>query len=111
MMDGGHVASAPLPTLRCIATSSRAKISRPELLLARSDPLPDFLRYRHRTMGFLVGVDPDHFAAHEPVTPELPIRPTRAPTSRSQSNRTGALYSMTELTTWKSSPVCLASAY
>ena len=42
---------------------------------------------------------------------ELPIRATRTPTSISRSNKTGALYSISDLTTWKSIPVFRESAY
>src|SRR5882672_3650050 len=36
-----------------------------QMLLPRSDPLPDRFRYRDRAMRFLVGVDPDDFTGHE----------------------------------------------
>ncbi len=42
-----------------------------QMLLPRSDPLPDRLRYRDRTMGFLIGVDPDDFTGHERLVAAL----------------------------------------
>ena len=76
---------------------------------ARGDEGPDRFRYRDRTVGLLAGVDPHNLAGHERVNAvlredgeskarlELPIRASRAPTSISWSNRTDALYSMSDL--------------
>ena len=36
-----------------------------QMPLARHDEVPDRLRYRDRTMGFLIGMDPDDLAGHE----------------------------------------------
>jgi len=56
-------------------------------------------------------VPPLRKMASSKVRLELPIRATRAPTSISQSNNTGALYSISDLTPWKSMPVFRESAY
>src|SRR5438128_11307733 len=42
-----------------------------QMLLPRSNPLPDRPRYRDRSMGLLVGIDPHDFTRHERLVAAL----------------------------------------
>src|SRR5256885_15187669 len=62
---------ASLLAMTWIGPNTKSEISRRQMLLPRCDQVTDFLRYRDRAVGLLIGVDPDDLASHERIAPAL----------------------------------------